>query len=298
MALRVQKRGSHPSQRALASGERLIRPSRPETDFEPTAQSPKPPLRRLDVGARDSQEVTAVDVRVESQSTQSVQVLPVLSREEPKQAERTEHTKPLPTIPPPLLDAGELTETKERAAERQESTLVMASAPPKPPPGPDPATLRRVRIVRTVLAVVWLGIVGITLVTLRTMRELKSTAHVVAAQAAKLNTNATAEPSAAPTASAASAEPTTAAPPAPTEAPAPAPAATASEPPAAADSDQGVVVTAQAPSGRRVWIDEHLMTEQTPEPFTVRCGKHHVRIGSSGKSQPVDVPCGGEVAVK
>jgi hypothetical protein len=37
---------------------------------------------------------------------------------------------------------------------------------------------------------------------------------------------------------------------------------------------------------------------QTPEPFTVKCGRHQVRVGSAGKAQTVDVPCGGELVVK
>jgi hypothetical protein len=37
---------------------------------------------------------------------------------------------------------------------------------------------------------------------------------------------------------------------------------------------------------------------QTPESFTVKCGKHQIRVGTAGKVQMLDVPCGGEIIVK
>lgn len=58
----------------------------------------------------------------------------------------------------------------------------------------------------------------------------------------------------------------------------------------------GVVKTAGATAGRRIFVDDKTLG-QTPESVTVKCGKHTVRIGSSGKSQAVDVPCGGELSV-
>ena len=32
-----------------------------------------------------------------------------------------------------------------------------------------------------------------------------------------------------------------------------------------------------------------------PGPFEVACGAHVVKVGSSGKEQKLDVPCGGEI---
>jgi serine/threonine-protein kinase len=61
--------------------------------------------------------------------------------------------------------------------------------------------------------------------------------------------------------------------------------------------EEGTVTTGEALSGRRVWIDERLVG-QTPESFTVKCGRRHVRVGTAGKVQAVDVPCGGEIRVK
>jgi hypothetical protein len=49
--------------------------------------------------------------------------------------------------------------------------------------------------------------------------------------------------------------------------------------------------------GHRVWVDEHLVGE-SPGSFSVRCGKHAVRVGSAGGVQHVTVPCGGEVDVR
>jgi hypothetical protein len=300
MALRVQKRGSSQSQRALSSGEHPARPVRPVTDFEPTTESIKPALlKKLQAMAPDSEDITAIDVRLEheTQTKPTEQMLQVLHEE----LNEPTNTKPTPTIPPPSsppprLDATEETATVELEEERRESTLVMPSAPPRPPPGSIPAPspsmgkARRVRVVRTVLALVWVGIVAVTFLALRTRRELK-TAHLVATQAVKLG--ATTEPTA-PPATAAPAAPAANDDPA-AQATEPAPAA--SDGPTEATAEQGVIVTQQTPPGRRVWIDEHLMPDQTPESFTVRCGKHRLRIGSAGKGQIIDVPCGGEAVV-
>ena len=264
---------------------------RPVTDFEPTLESPKPVLQKRDVTARDSEDITAVDVHLEheTQTKPTAQMLQIVHEE---LNEPTQNTKPTATIPPPpappRLDAGEQTSTVEREEERRESTLVMPSAPPRPPPGPSPRAIRRVRLVRTVLTVLWVGIVAVTFLVLHARRELK-TAHLVATQAVKLPVTAQ------PAAPAPSAAPAAAA----TESAAPSaePAPAASDAPAETNADQGVIVTQQTPPGRRVWIDEHLMTEQTPESFTVRCGKHRLRIGSAGKGQMIDVPCGGEAVV-
>ena len=62
--------------------------------------------------------------------------------------------------------------------------------------------------------------------------------------------------------------------------------------------DEGTILTSAALPGRRVWIDERLQVAQTPEAFRVRCGKHQVRIGSTGKAHDIEVPCGGEIGVK
>ncbi len=58
----------------------------------------------------------------------------------------------------------------------------------------------------------------------------------------------------------------------------------------------GVVKTTGAAPGRRIFVDEKTLG-QTPESVTVKCGPHSVRLGSSGKPQTIDVPCGGDVTV-
>jgi eukaryotic-like serine/threonine-protein kinase len=74
--------------------------------------------------------------------------------------------------------------------------------------------------------------------------------------------------------------------------------ALSSTPPASDDfaEGMGVVKTTGAAPGRRIFVDEKTLG-QTPETVTVKCGKHVVRLGSSGKSQTIDVPCGGEITV-
>jgi hypothetical protein len=49
--------------------------------------------------------------------------------------------------------------------------------------------------------------------------------------------------------------------------------------------------------GHRVWVDERLVGE-SPASFSVRCGKHDVRVGSAGAVQHVNIPCGGEADVR
>lgn len=58
----------------------------------------------------------------------------------------------------------------------------------------------------------------------------------------------------------------------------------------------GVVKTTGAPPGRRIFVD-HRARGQTPDSVTVKCGRHSIRLGSTGRPQMVDVPCGGEVTV-
>ncbi|HEY2511295.1 MAG TPA: J domain-containing protein [Polyangiaceae bacterium] len=46
--------------------------------------------------------------------------------------------------------------------------------------------------------------------------------------------------------------------------------------------------------GRRVFVDRHIVGEG-PRTFEISCGLHKIRIGSSGKMQTIEIPCGGEV---
>jgi serine/threonine-protein kinase len=58
----------------------------------------------------------------------------------------------------------------------------------------------------------------------------------------------------------------------------------------------GLVKTTGAIAGRRIFVDDRTLG-QTPETVTVKCGPHVVKLGSAGKTQNIDVPCGGEVTV-
>jgi serine/threonine-protein kinase len=78
--------------------------------------------------------------------------------------------------------------------------------------------------------------------------------------------------------------------PVPAAAPEPAPA------PEPAASTTGVMKTAAATPGRRIFVDQRTVG-QTPDPIVVPCGVHQVRVGSHGKTLAVDVPCGGEISV-
>src|SRR5262249_45111915 len=58
---------------------------------------------------------------------------------------------------------------------------------------------------------------------------------------------------------------------------------------------KGVIQTSGLAPGRRVFVDRRVLGE-TPNPITLPCGQHTVQIGSNGKLQTLDVPCGGEVS--
>lgn len=67
-------------------------------------------------------------------------------------------------------------------------------------------------------------------------------------------------------------------------------------PPGDIPEGMGVVTTMGTLPGRRIFVDEKTVG-QTPQQVTVKCGPHIVRLGSSGKPQSINVPCGGEIAV-
>ena len=106
--------------------------------------------------------------------------------------------------------------------------------------------------------------------------------------------------STAPTASmtkpTASIEPT-----APTESsPAP-PAASISRetplPTPAPTSTVGTLTTPPRARSHRVFVDGRYAAARSGASLSLHCGTHVVRIGSKGKDQPVNVPCGGSIAV-
>jgi serine/threonine-protein kinase len=72
--------------------------------------------------------------------------------------------------------------------------------------------------------------------------------------------------------------------------------ASATPPSTGVPKGTGVLQTAGAVPGRRIFVDKRTVG-QTPGSVTVACGTHLVRIGSSGVARNVDVPCGGEINV-
>ena len=57
----------------------------------------------------------------------------------------------------------------------------------------------------------------------------------------------------------------------------------------------GRVTTLGTAPGRRIFVDEKTVG-QTPEAVVVKCGVRKIKLGSSGSTQSIDVPCGGEIA--
>jgi serine/threonine-protein kinase len=60
----------------------------------------------------------------------------------------------------------------------------------------------------------------------------------------------------------------------------------------------GTVTVGPTRPGHRVWIDERLMSEESPASYVVPCGKRLIRVGSRGAPQVLDVPCGADIEIK
>jgi serine/threonine-protein kinase len=58
----------------------------------------------------------------------------------------------------------------------------------------------------------------------------------------------------------------------------------------------GRITTTGLSPGRRIFVDDKVVG-QTPQSALVKCGSHRVRVGSAGKPQTIDIPCGAEIAV-
>jgi hypothetical protein len=84
----------------------------------------------------------------------------------------------------------------------------------------------------------------------------------------------------------------------PTPTPTPAPPEVASAP-AVAEALPGKMGEIQPPSaaaGHRIFVDGRVVGEGTAA-IRLPCGTHQVRIGSAGRLQSIDVPCGQSIAV-
>jgi hypothetical protein len=61
-------------------------------------------------------------------------------------------------------------------------------------------------------------------------------------------------------------------------------------------SSQTVVVLPRSSKGHRIFVDGRVVGAG-PDPLTVKCGHHTVKIGSAGKPRIKDLPCGGEITL-
>ena len=56
----------------------------------------------------------------------------------------------------------------------------------------------------------------------------------------------------------------------------------------------GTVSLATTARGHRLFVDGSVVSSGSA---VVSCGKHYVKVGSRGRTQPIDVPCGGDVVL-
>jgi len=66
-------------------------------------------------------------------------------------------------------------------------------------------------------------------------------------------------------------------------------------PTATTTGGRGTINLPSSAAGHRVFVDGHVVASDGSKPIEIACGRHNVRVGSHGKTQPVDVPCGGAV---
>lgn len=64
------------------------------------------------------------------------------------------------------------------------------------------------------------------------------------------------------------------------------------------EADQTLVTFPASAKGHRVFVDGRPYAAVGDEPTPIRCGKHKIQIGSSGKPQPVVLPCGSELTIE
>jgi serine/threonine protein kinase len=72
---------------------------------------------------------------------------------------------------------------------------------------------------------------------------------------------------------------------------------TGANPPPPASITDGTLTTSRSAAGHRVFVDGKLVGQGTAS-FRVACGRHTVKVGSSGPPQSLDVPCGGEITAQ
>jgi serine/threonine-protein kinase len=206
------------------------------------------------------------------------------------------HTPPpLPIAGAPLVAAPPPTQTVE---ELDVCELESVRPPPAPAPvivsEPPPASLQRRKGVAQIAVVASLGLGACILIAAgvawsRTHREgaelqtqekaveRAATATVTASATAATTERAPAAPTESPTTTA-------------TATPSP---ATAAEIP----SDVGELQPPPSAAGHRIYVDGRVVGEGTA-PLRVKCAQHSVRIGSAGRTQYVDVPCGQAIALQ
>jgi serine/threonine-protein kinase len=80
------------------------------------------------------------------------------------------------------------------------------------------------------------------------------------------------------------------------DSPGPATAADTEDAQPAIPGNEGELDPPPAASGHRIFVDGKVVSEGT-DPVRVSCGAHSVRIGSAGRLQTVDVPCGSALAL-
>jgi hypothetical protein len=233
-------------------------------------------------------------------------------------------TEPFPALDRTLaLDARPRTPTPSDVAQVVQAPTVQAppyvpsaAVPTTPPPGqeappstsPPPTAKKRsgaafALVLILLFVAIGAGLAGtVGYARWRKAQAPPSSAGIVATPAPKTSAipppiaSASVPAPTAPASAVSAAPPAGSAPPPPTSTTAAPPATSVSTPSSDVPAGMGILRTTGAVPGRRIFVDERVVG-QTPDSATIKCGVHQVRVGSAGKVQTVDVPCGGEITV-
>jgi serine/threonine-protein kinase len=268
----------------------------------------QPGVPRRGIGAARAHEIFASVIRVDSARQRLASALGCL----PSEMWPGEHVRRVSPPPPPRRraaspgplprPAAELDREMRPATESASSIDPTSHSTPALPLEKGPRRTRAERIALLGVAALALFGAGFLLPLLLppgSMRPLHDAApQAIRPTAATTASTFSPEPSAATPAAAASqplhAEAPAPSEPAPVEGKAPDVPATPDEPPI--PGDMGELQLPSAAAGHRIFVDGRTVSEGTA-PIRVACGPHAVRIGSAGRLQQVDVPCGDALAL-
>jgi serine/threonine-protein kinase len=266
----------------------------------------QPALARRGIGAARAHEILASVTDLDLARERFAEALaPIRAECWPDTVERRDPPPPPAPArrappPPPPVRAAEEVETSRRA-ETESAPAIDPTSHSAPVPGDGPRLTTGKRIALLGAAAAALFGAGLVLPMLVQAGPQTAARRPVPQEIARPSSSGSptvqlASESATAASTQSPEEPVTPPPgPASAEAAAPPVEATAEEEPPI-PPDVGELQLPPAAAGHRIFVDGRTVSEGVA-PVRVRCGPHEVRIGSAGRLQQVDVPCGASLAL-